>query len=293
VRTVRWLVVAAVSGGALVSSVPPADLPTLRVAGRAVVVDGPTTVADALRRARVVVPAGRVLSLVTHRPIPGDPPPGQVHIDGLPAAAATTLAPGTDLTVVPGRDVTEPVEVVEEPVAPHHGVATLFVGAAPGTARVERGTLSGETTRPRVLVRPRAGHLVLPRAYALTFDDGPDPAWTPRVLAELKAAHVHATFCLVGRHVAKYPALVRAIVAGGHALCNHSWSHDEKLAMRSPAVIRQELARTQEAVRRAAGVTPRLFRAPGGVWSAARAADRTWGTCSTTRRRPPRGTATA
>lgn len=266
-RVARWLVVSVVCGGALVASVPSAQVPTLQVAGRAVPVSGPTTVEDALRRARVVVPAGRVLSLVTHRPIDGDHQPGQVLVDGLPTSEDTPVAPGSVLTVVPGRDVTEPVEVVTEPVLAHHGVASLFVGTAPGTLRVVRGTLSGETTRPHLLVQPRAGHLVLPRAYALTFDDGPDPTWTPRVLQLLKAAHVHATFCLVGRRVAKYPALVRAIVAGGHALCNHSWSHDEKLAWRSPLDVQQELERTQAAVRRAAGVTPRLFRAPGGVWS--------------------------
>jgi peptidoglycan/xylan/chitin deacetylase (PgdA/CDA1 family) len=268
VRFLRWLVVAAVCGGALASSVPPAEVPTLRVAGRAVVVNGPTTVADALRKARVVVPAGRVLSLVTRRPIRGDHQPGQVLLDGVPTAADTTVAPGAVLTVVPGKDVTEPVEVVTEPVPANHGVASLFVGATPGTARVVRGTLSGETTSPRVLVAPRGGHLVAPGAYALTFDDGPDPVWTPVVLTFLRQAHLHATFCLVGRQAARYPALVRAIVAGGHSLCNHSWSHDEQLATRSPEVIRSEIARTQDAVRRAAGVTPRLFRAPGGVWSA-------------------------
>ena len=266
-RPLRWLVVAAVCAGVLVASVPPAEVPTLRVAGRAVAVDGPTTVADALHRAGVVVPAGRVLSLVTHRPIRGDHQPGQVLLDGLPTAADTRVAPGSVLTVVPGKDVTEPVEVVDEPVPAHHGLASLFVGAAPGTARVVRGTLSGETTARRVLVPPRGGHLVRPRAYALTFDDGPDPLWTPRLLQLLRQAHVHATFCLVGRQAARYPALVRAIVAGGHALCNHSWSHDEQLATRSPEVVRAELARTQDAVRRATGVTPRLFRAPGGVWS--------------------------
>jgi peptidoglycan/xylan/chitin deacetylase (PgdA/CDA1 family) len=269
VRLARWLVVAVLATGSLVSSEPPADVPTMRVAGRAVPVEGVTTVADALRHARVVVPAGRVLSLVTHRPIPGDHQPGQVLLDGRPVAPDTRVGPGAVLTVLPGLDVTEPVQVLDEPVLAHHGVATLYVGAASGTARVVRGTLSGETTRPRVMVPPRAGHLVAPRAYALTFDDGPDPTWTPQLLRLLQAAHVRATFCVVGREVVRHPEIVRAIVKGGHTLCNHSWSHDEQLAGRSAAVIRQELARTQDAVRRAAGVTPRLFRAPGGSWSAA------------------------
>jgi peptidoglycan/xylan/chitin deacetylase (PgdA/CDA1 family) len=121
----------------------------------------------------------------------------------------------------------------------------------------------------KVLQAPHRGHLVAPRPIALTFDDGPDPVWTPRVLRLLARAHAHATFCVVGGEVARHPELVRASVRGGHTLCTHPWHHDEQLSRRTPAVLRAELARTQAAVRRAAGVTPRLFRAPGGAWSPA------------------------
>ncbi|HUR15285.1 MAG TPA: polysaccharide deacetylase family protein [Mycobacteriales bacterium] len=265
----RWLVVVLVTTGCLVSSVPPADVPSVRVGARSVPLAGVTTVAEALRQARVVVPAGRVLTLVSHRPIDGDHQPGQVLLDGHPVAPDTRVTPGSVLTVLPGADVTEPVEVRTEQLPVSPGVASLYIGARPATVRVVRGKLSGETSRRQVLVPSHPGHLVRARAYALTFDDGPDPTWTPRVLRLLAAAHARATFCVVGRQVARHPELVRAIVRGGHALCNHSWSHDERLPSRSPAVVTRELARTQAAVRRAAGVTPRLFRAPGGVWSPA------------------------
>jgi peptidoglycan/xylan/chitin deacetylase (PgdA/CDA1 family) len=243
--------------------------PTIEVSGRAVAADGLLTVDDALRRAQVVVPAGHVLSAVTHRPLAGDHQPGQVLVDGHPAAADTLVAPGSVVTVVPGEDVTEPLTIRRVVVLPTNGIASLYVGGRVGTARVVTGSISGETLSRRVERSPHRGHLVAPQPLALTFDDGPDPYWTPRVLRLLAIAHVHATFCVVGREVAKHPELVRAIVNGGHTLCNHTWHHDEQLASRTPAVLRAELARTQAAVRRAAGVTPRLFRAPGGAWSPA------------------------
>jgi peptidoglycan/xylan/chitin deacetylase (PgdA/CDA1 family) len=89
------------------------------------------------------------------------------------------------------------------------------------------------------------------------------------VLHWLAGYHVHATFCLVGTHVAAHPELVRAIVRGGNALCNHTWSHDENLGSKPAWLIRAEIARTQQAIYAAAGVRPKLFRAPGGRWTGA------------------------
>jgi peptidoglycan/xylan/chitin deacetylase (PgdA/CDA1 family) len=105
-------------------------------------------------------------------------------------------------------------------------------------------------------------------AVALTFDDGPSPVWTPKVLALLKRYHLHATFCLIGEQVKEYPKLVARIVAGGHTLCNHSWDHDEFMYQRSTTYIRSELTRTDKAIRKAApGATVRYYRQPGGNWS--------------------------
>jgi peptidoglycan/xylan/chitin deacetylase (PgdA/CDA1 family) len=102
---------------------------------------------------------------------------------------------------------------------------------------------------------------------ALTFDDGPDPRWTPAVLELLRQHRIRATFCLVGRHVAQHPELVRRIAADGHALCNHSWSHDEAMQLRSAASVSADLARTSRAITEAAGRPPRYYRAPGGNWA--------------------------
>ncbi|MGX6601945.1 polysaccharide deacetylase family protein [Micromonosporaceae bacterium Da 78-11] len=103
------------------------------------------------------------------------------------------------------------------------------------------------------------------KAVALTFDDGPDPVQTPKILKLLADQHVHATFCLVGRNVRRHPELVRQIVAGGHTLCDHSWNHSLKLGKQSPAKIRADLRRTNDAITKAApGAKVKYFRAPGG-----------------------------
>ncbi|MBQ0905730.1 polysaccharide deacetylase family protein [Micromonospora sp. U21] len=106
------------------------------------------------------------------------------------------------------------------------------------------------------------------RPVALTFDDGPSPAWTPKVLNQLRAARVTATFCLVGHEVQRHPELVRRIVREGHQLCNHSWRHDLDLARRPVAEIRADLARTNKAIQAAApGAAVPFYRQPGGRWT--------------------------
>jgi peptidoglycan/xylan/chitin deacetylase (PgdA/CDA1 family) len=102
-------------------------------------------------------------------------------------------------------------------------------------------------------------------AVALTFDDGPDPAQTPRMLKLLAQQHIHATFCLIGKNVQRHPELVRQIVAGGNTLCNHTWSHSLTLGKQTTAKIRADLQRTNDAIRKAAPKAKiGYFRAPGG-----------------------------
>ena len=104
---------------------------------------------------------------------------------------------------------------------------------------------------------------------ALTFDDGPQPTWTPKVLDQLRAAGIKATFCLIGRQVKANAALVRRMVAEGHTLCNHSWSHDLKLGHRTEAEIRADVQRTDAAIHTVVPNAPiRYFRQPGGEWTA-------------------------
>lgn len=99
---------------------------------------------------------------------------------------------------------------------------------------------------------------------ALTFDDGPDPDVTPRVLDLLDGAGAKATFFCIGRRVEARPDLAAEIVRRGHAIENHTWSHPNTFALRLPPAQRREIVRAQEAIERAAGRAPSLFRPPAG-----------------------------
>lgn len=104
------------------------------------------------------------------------------------------------------------------------------------------------------------------RSVMMTVDDGPSSEWTRKYLRLFEKYDVKATFNLIGSQVPSHRPLVRAIAGEGHSLANHTWSHDLNLASRPPADIRSELARTNDAIERAAAVRPRIFRAPGGIW---------------------------
>lgn len=104
-------------------------------------------------------------------------------------------------------------------------------------------------------------------AIALTFDDGPDPVATPRILELLEAAGVRATFFPVGRRVARHPELVREIVQRGHRLGNHTASHPNWFAFLSAAALRREISAAQRILFELGGVPPRWFRAPAGIRS--------------------------
>lgn len=98
---------------------------------------------------------------------------------------------------------------------------------------------------------------------AMTFDDGPNPNNTPRLLDMLRARNIKATFYVVGSNVDLYPQIVRRAVAEGHEIGNHSYSH-RLLSKMSDSAIREDLTRCRDAVGRAAGVQPRTLRPPYG-----------------------------
>ncbi|WP_230647287.1 polysaccharide deacetylase family protein [Streptacidiphilus sp. ASG 303] len=190
----------------------------------------------------------------------------------MPGAApvARTPAPGPSRTA---------------PAARRPGRArALAAGAALLAAALLGGCASYETTAPRDAREqaadrpPSAGKggsgdaAGLPpgavdcrkaKCIALTFDAGPGED-TPRLLDVLKREHVHATFFLLGaNHVMKHPGTVRRIAAEGHELGNHTWSH-RILTGIGEAQVREELARTQDAVERITGRRPAVMRPPQG-----------------------------
>ncbi len=95
---------------------------------------------------------------------------------------------------------------------------------------------------------------------ALTFDDGPDPAWTPKVLAILKQWHVPATFFMVGKMVRAHPACARQVQAAHFPIGNHTWSHP-----RAPRDPQGEIARTDAILKQKLGIKSTLFRPPYGI----------------------------
>ncbi|MGH3196720.1 MAG: polysaccharide deacetylase family protein [Streptosporangiaceae bacterium] len=105
-----------------------------------------------------------------------------------------------------------------------------------------------------------------PKAIALTIDDGPSPVYTPQVLRLLEKYRVTATFSMIGREVDAYPGVARDVAAAGHVIANHTWSHRD-LAGLSPATVADQMNQATQAIHKATGRVPDLFRAPYGAWS--------------------------
>ena len=124
-----------------------------------------------------------------------------------------------------------------------------------------RGTLLGPT-----IVRLPPGARAR-REVALTFDDGPDPATTPRVLDMLDARGAYSTFFCIGRRVEAHRDLAAEIARRGHRVENHSHRHRSAFWFLPPAMLRDEIERAQDAIAAATGRAPRLFRAPAGIRS--------------------------
>jgi peptidoglycan-N-acetylglucosamine deacetylase len=99
---------------------------------------------------------------------------------------------------------------------------------------------------------------------ALTFDDGPSPEHTPKILDMLDAAKVKAAFFIIGRKAAEHPDVVRAIAARGHAIGLHSFGHDRLFSLRSLRFVRDDLRRGLEAIEAITGERPVMFRPPIG-----------------------------
>jgi peptidoglycan/xylan/chitin deacetylase (PgdA/CDA1 family) len=114
---------------------------------------------------------------------------------------------------------------------------------------------------PRLSGLGRADHV------ALTFDDGPDPAWTPAFLEVLAKWQVRATFFMLGSMAAREPGLAAEVAGAGHEVAVHGWAH-RYTVLRGPRAVADDLARATDAVAGAAGVQPRLYRPPYGVLSA-------------------------
>lgn len=103
------------------------------------------------------------------------------------------------------------------------------------------------------------------KILALTFDDGPDDVMTPKVLAVLKQYNIKATFFMIGRNAAQHPNIVRKLIAEGHGIGNHTYSHKGVFPLSSVKEVEIELRKCSSVISNISGEQPKLFRPPFGV----------------------------
>jgi peptidoglycan/xylan/chitin deacetylase (PgdA/CDA1 family) len=152
-----------------------------------------------------------------------------------------------DPAPTPAPTPTPPPDPPQTPIHPYYQLA----GAPPSA--------------PGLVMRVRAFAEEPQKIAYLTFDDGPYPQTTPRILKILQDEGVKATFFVVGRQVARYPDLLKAEYTQGEGIGNHSYSHDYKLVYRSPEAFLAEIKQTEELIFKTIGTRPRIVRAPGGT----------------------------
>jgi peptidoglycan/xylan/chitin deacetylase (PgdA/CDA1 family)/sulfur carrier protein ThiS len=191
--------------------------------------------------------------------------PGRILVNGEHEPRATRLRTGDTVTVVDGRDRTEDTT---RTVVRLHG---RHFGDPQHTLRryrirriTTRGELSGELVS---VVDQPVGRGTARHQVALTFDDGPWPVQTRRVLGILARRRVEATFFMVGYLVDRYPGIARQVKRAGMTIGNHTWDHpeDPALAELTSTRLEDELSRTSDALS-ALGIRPTLFRPPGGSY---------------------------
>jgi peptidoglycan/xylan/chitin deacetylase (PgdA/CDA1 family) len=179
---------------------------------------------------------------------------GPTHFE-IRACALALLVYGLAVPLIP-TDAAPPASPVPAPVA---AVETVPAAEEPGTGRPVAVPEQRSVPVPLV-VNEVADVPPLARTVALTFDDGPDPRWTPQVLDLLARHGAVATFCVLGENAARHPELITAIVEAGMRLCDHSRTHDV-----DPAAPEQDLAHDE--LEELAGTGVDWFRAPRGEWS--------------------------
>jgi peptidoglycan-N-acetylglucosamine deacetylase len=157
-----------------------------------------------------------------------------------------------------------------------HAVSAIAVGTSPTTwpwalaaVAANQALIGAAVMWPRSTwigenIRFLPAASIAKNEIALTFDDGPDPDITPRVL-DLLDAHGHkASFYVVGERATKYPHVIQEIVKRGHAVENHSHRHSNRFAFYLASQLHRELNAAQQAIADASGSLPRFFRAPMG-----------------------------
>lgn len=103
------------------------------------------------------------------------------------------------------------------------------------------------------------------KLVALTFDDGPDPRFTPAILASLDKYHIKATFFMIGKDMVKYPGLVEDVIDRGNVVANHTYTHPHDIELDTRSQVANELEKCEAVIERMTGKRAYLFRPPRGL----------------------------
>ncbi|MDR3561627.1 MAG: polysaccharide deacetylase family protein [Negativicutes bacterium] len=154
-------------------------------------------------------------------------------------------------------------------------IILLLIPLTIGCGLFQKGSPPSDTGQPGAAVRDpfKRGSNITGKLYwagradqtkmALTFDDGPEEDWTPKILDILKEKNVKATFFLIGHQAQKYPDMVKRIAAEGHVIGNHTYDHADLTKLR-PEIVSQEIDKCSDVVEKIIGHRPRLVRPPFG-----------------------------
>jgi peptidoglycan/xylan/chitin deacetylase (PgdA/CDA1 family) len=235
---------------------------TVSLNGRPAQVSQKTTFGALVRERHLHATDGRLLD-VGGKVLNAHADPGAITLNGVHAKRTTLLHPGDRIVVHDGKDKTEPTVTKR----------TMLPGKNPGdpqftleTGKVEQitteGKISGEIVSTRYVPK---GKFREPPAVALTFDDGPWPGSSLRILSILERMHVKATFFVIGDLVARYPDTVKREERAGMTIGNHSWDHPNSPPFDTLPThrLQTEMSQTNAELRKI-GIHTDLFRPPGG-----------------------------
>ena len=244
---------------------------SVTVDGVARVVPPGSTVGDLVQQRYVLSKPGALLSAKggVLRIYGGDPV--WFERNGASVSDTQRLFDGDVVKSASGGDVKEPVVTVRVSVPAtitvqgSGPILKLLRQGRPEIDEVKRGAVSGSVISSRTIVvslptvmsasRPlHSGKLV-----ALTFDDGPWPGQTDKILAILKTERVHATFFMLGEQATRYPALAARVAAGGNQVGNHTIDHRD-LTQLSTSEVRHEIVGGAAQIKAASGIAPTILR---------------------------------
>lgn len=171
-------------------------------------------------------------------------------------------AAGAPIIAVPLAELIEQLVAPYKPKVPVDSLHKTPVEAVSGDEDVEEDEQSNET---EVQVDEQTGN-TKKKQVALTFDDGPDPKVTPKILATLAKYDAKATFFMLGSRVEFYPEIAGDVLEAGHELGNHTWTHANLTNMASDAII-EEVSRTNNIIEQSTGSAPTVFRPPYGAFN--------------------------